>query len=182
MFYFLNTTKNRFVKFKLSMIFALIFCIVGDTFLMFSRENELFFLLGLSAFLVGHIFYIFVFKRIAKDKFISFHIPKTLLVVVCVALFLYVIIPHAGTLWLPVALYATVIGAMLIVALHLTKFGGGGWLIATGAFLFVVSDFFIAFNKFYTPVPYNHWIVMITYIAAQFLIVRGVAKYILQRW
>lgn len=181
LFYFLNVTRKRFVKFKWWMIFALVFCIMGDTFLMFSREDEFFFILGLSAFLIGHVFYMLVFRRITSDKFISFHLPKTLFVVAYVVLLLYLLIPRANALWLPVALYVLVIGTMLVFAFHLTKMGGIGWLIATGAFLFVISDSFIALNKFYSPIPCNNWMVMITYIAAQFFIVHGVARYILQR-
>ncbi|MGI6048061.1 MAG: lysoplasmalogenase [Petrimonas sp.] len=181
LFYFLNVTGNMFVEFKWWMIFALVFCMMGDTFLIFSRGDEFFFILGLSAFLVGHIFYIFVYKRIVKNKFISFHLPKTLFVTAYVAFLLYLLIPRADVLWLPVVLYALVIGMMLAFAFHLTKIGKMGWLIAAGGFLFVISDSFIALNKFYTPIPQNHWIVMITYIAAQFLIVEGVTRYILQR-
>lgn len=179
--YFVVKTKNKFVRFRLWMILAMVYCMAGDAFLMFEGRDNLFFILGLASFLVGHIFYILVFRRIASDKFVSFHIPKTLIVVAYVAILLYLLIPRADALWLPVVLYALVIGTMLVFALHLTKIGRIGWLIAVGAFLFVISDSVIALNKFYTHIPYNHWIVMITYIAAQFLIVYGVAKYILQR-
>lgn len=179
--YFLIVTKNRFVKFKLWMLLAMIYCLAGDIFLMLDGRDELFFILGLASFLVGHIFYILVFRRVSRERFVSFNVIKTLLVVAYVGTLLYLLIPRAGVLWLPVVLYALVIGTMLVFALHLTKIGKIGRLIATGAFLFVISDSVIALNKFYTPVPYDHWIVMITYIAAQFLIIHGVAKYILQR-
>lgn len=179
--YFLIVTKNRFVKFKLWMLLAMIYCLAGDIFLMLDGRDELFFILGLTSFLVGHVFYILVFSRIVNDKLISFHILKTLVVAALVAALLYLLIPRAEALWLPVTLYALAIGTMLVFAFHLTRIGEIGWLIAAGAFLFVISDSVIALNKFYAPIPYNHWIVMITYIAAQFLIIHGVAKYILQR-
>ncbi len=178
LFYFLNATANKTTKLKTLMIFALVFCLMGDVLLMFGHGNTLFFVLGLSAFLAGHIFYIFTFRSIIKDNHISFHFPKTLLVVLYAAGLLYLLIPHADALVLPSILYTLVIGTMLVFALHLTRFGKVGWIIAVGAFLFVISDSFIAINKFYTPIPYNHWNVMISYIAAQFLIVKGVTKYI----
>ncbi len=180
LFYFLNATAKRTAKLKSLMIFALIFCLFGDILLMFTRGNSLFFVLGLSAFLLGHIFYILVFKRIVRDNSIPFHLLKTFFVTAYAAFLLYLLIPSAGTLWLPVVLYGLVIGTMMVFAFHLTKLGETGWLIAVGAFLFVISDSFLALNKFYTFIPQNDWIVMITYIAAQFLIVKGMVKYISQ--
>lgn len=179
--YFMTITRSRFVKFKLWMILALFYCMVGDVFLMLDGRDELFFVLGLFAFLGAHIFYIFVFRRIIKDKFISFSVLKTLPIVIYLGVFLYLVLPHSGILRLSVIIYALVIGTMLVFALHLTKIGGIGRLIAAGACLFVISDSLIGFNKFYTAIPYNPWLVIVTYIAAQFLIVHGVAKYILQR-
>ncbi len=181
LWYFLKKTRIRFVKFKLWMVLAMVCCIAGDTFLMFNSKEELFFILGLSSFLVGHVFYVLVFRRIAKEKSIHFNLVKVLVVTVYVSALLYLLIPRAGTLWLPILLYAFVIGTMLAFAFHLTKIGEIGRLIAVGALLFVISDSFIALNKFYTPISYNQWMVMITYIVAQFLIVEGVARYILQR-
>lgn len=179
--YFLVLTRNRFVRFKLWMILGLTYGLVGDIFLMFDSRDELFFVLGLSFFLIGHIFYILIFKRIIKDKFISFHFLKTLFVAIYVAALLYLLIPRADILLIPVIFYALVIATMFAFAFHLTKIGKIGWLVAVGSFLFVISDSVIALNKFYMSIPHNDWIVMGTYIAAQFLIVEGVARYILQR-
>jgi uncharacterized membrane protein YhhN len=42
-----------------------------------------------------------------------------------------------------------------------------------GSLLFVISDSVIAINKFFQPIPFDGIIVMSTYMAAQFLIVKG---------
>jgi uncharacterized membrane protein YhhN len=42
-----------------------------------------------------------------------------------------------------------------------------------GSLFFIISDSVIAINKFLVAVPNNDFIVMSTYMAAQFLIVRG---------
>ena len=42
-----------------------------------------------------------------------------------------------------------------------------------GAIAFVLSDSLLAVNKFYQPIPYAGVFIMLTYCAAQFLIVRG---------
>jgi len=67
---------------------------------------------------------------------------------------------------------------MFILALHLLPIKHLGTEIAFGSALFVLSDTFIALDKFYIPIPHNKWIVMITYIAGQYLIVRGITRYI----
>ena len=40
---------------------ALSFCCVGDFFLVWSEREEVFFLLGLGSFAVGHVIYCFAF-------------------------------------------------------------------------------------------------------------------------
>lgn len=50
-------------------------------------------------------------------------------------------------------------------------------LVSTGAILFVISDGLIAINKFAFEVPVERILVMSTYIAAQYLIVRGLLKH-----
>jgi uncharacterized membrane protein YhhN len=42
------------------------------------------------------------------------------------------------------------------------------------AVLFVSSDSLVAFNKFYNPLVLSSFIIMITYLIAQYLIVSGI--------
>jgi hypothetical protein len=44
------------------------------------------------------------------------------------------------------------------------------------AVLFVSSDSLVAFNKFYNPLVLSSFIIMITYLIAQYLIVSGILK------
>jgi uncharacterized membrane protein YhhN len=50
------------------------------------------------------------------------------------------------------------------------------WYILIGAVLFVSSDSLVAFNKFYHPLVLSSFIIMITYLIAQYLIVSGILK------
>lgn len=174
LFYFLIETKGQRPDIKLWMVLAMVFCILGDTLLMFNRGDEFFFVLGLAAFLIGHIFYIFTFRNIQKKNQLGFHPLKSLLVLAYMMVILWLILPAANELKVPVLFYAVVISMMLIFALQLTKIGKFGWIIAIGALLFVISDSAIAINKFCTTIPQNRWIVMLTYILAQYFIVSGV--------
>jgi len=46
-------------------------------------------------------------------------------------------------------------------------------LVFVGSLLFLLSDSMIAFNKFHSDIPLAGFLIMITYIAAQYLIMRG---------
>jgi len=46
-------------------------------------------------------------------------------------------------------------------------------LVFFGSLLFLLSDSMIAFNKFHSEIPLAGFLIMITYIAAQYLIMRG---------
>jgi uncharacterized membrane protein YhhN len=48
------------------------------------------------------------------------------------------------------------------------------WYILVGAIIFVSSDSILAFNKFYEPVVLSSFLIMITYLVAQYLIVSGI--------
>jgi uncharacterized membrane protein YhhN len=47
-------------------------------------------------------------------------------------------------------------------------------MVYSGALLFIMSDAMIAINKFLNPLVQARLLIMATYIAAQFLIVKGV--------
>jgi len=49
-------------------------------------------------------------------------------------------------------------------------------LVFYGSLLFVISDTLIALNKFLIPIPNDRIFVMSTYIAAQYLMMRGLLK------
>lgn len=64
--YFLIQSKNidkNIVRFAM---FAFLFSLLGDTFLIFADKGMIFFMLGLAAFLVAQISYIFLFHQTIK--------------------------------------------------------------------------------------------------------------------
>ncbi len=46
-------------------------------------------------------------------------------------------------------------------------------LVFIGSLLFLLSDSMIAFNKFHSEIPLAGFLIMVTYIAAQYMIMRG---------
>lgn len=169
-------TKNG-VKGKNLLLAGLVFSWAGDVFLLFESSQKLFFIFGLVCFLVTHIFYITYFLKIRSGN-ISLLKKYPVLVVAVVAYgvslvwFLY---PHLGDLKLPVMVYATVICSMLLcslfVFLKVNRKSAVSFLL--GASSFVLSDSLLAVNKFYQPFAYAGVLIMLTYCAAQYFIVRG---------
>jgi len=166
---------------KKFLLIALAFSWIGDIILLFADQHELFFIIGLVAFLISHIVYILLFNKQLryknrKNKAI-FWIGVTVIIVYLFVM-LWVLLPTLGDLTLPVFVYALVISTMLLFALKgfLNWEKTGSWYILIGAISFVTSDSILAFNKFHTPIVLSSFLIMITYLVAQYLIVVGILK------
>jgi uncharacterized membrane protein YhhN len=164
---------------------ALFFSWLGDVLLMLEGRNGMFFILGLLGFLTAHALYIAYFIRIPATNGRSFirKRPVMLLAVLAyVVELLYVLWPSLDGMKIPVLVYGIVIGTMLCFALW--QYGKtddrAAGLMIVGAILFVASDSLLAINKFKSPIPFGGIWVMSTYILAQYCIVKGSARQILQ--
>jgi uncharacterized membrane protein YhhN len=147
---------------------------------MFHLEDSLFFLLGLSSFLVAHVFYILFFHFIRMKEAVKSRWYLLLIVAVYYAVIITVLSPHLGDMKLPVRIYAVVISFMFLLAMHMIfikKMTTGLWMMA-GALLFVISDSLLAINKFYQPFEMAGFFVMSTYGLAQLFLTEGAIRYI----
>ena len=162
------------------MAFALFFSIAGDTLLMFANKNELFFLLGLSAFLIAHIFYIICFHKIKTRENVEGKWQWAVVVAIYYFFIISILMPHLGELKIPVLVYGLVISFMLLVAMLLYDLEDNktARYILTGALLFVLSDSVLAINKFHRPIAIGGWLIMLTYVSAQYLLVKGLIRYL----
>jgi len=178
--YFISATIQASSVLKKWIIGALAFSIAGDTLLMFANNNELFFILGLVAFLIAHIFYIICFHTIRTKEGIAGKWYVAIIVAIYYFLIMNFLLPHLGGLKYAVIIYGLVISFMLLIAMHLYDLEDNltARYILTGAILFVVSDSVLAINKFYQPYPWGSWAIMITYTLAQWLLVKGCIRYI----
>ncbi len=160
---------------------ALIFSWIGDVVLMFQSLNPLFFMGGLTAFLIGHIIYIILFnkeKRQVLNKNSRFLRIGSLSIMLYLIVMLSLLLPHLGAMRLPVTVYALTISLMLwtaVIGYTEWESPANAWIM-TGAILFVLSDSILAFNKFYQPIWLASFFIMVTYLAAQYAIVVGVLK------
>src|SRR5687768_2150230 len=182
--YYWSSQKKSQEPVVLSVVMAIIFSCVGDVLLMFQQSNPNYFMFGLAAFLFAHIFYIFSYQQHRGDESgnelqglqkIRFALPIVLAGMGLVT----ILYNRLGDLKIPVLLYAGVLTYMVLVALF--RFGrtnaGSFAMVFGGAILFMMSDSLIAINKFLEPLSQASFWVMITYISAQFLIVRGLIKH-----
>ncbi|MBL7978618.1 MAG: lysoplasmalogenase [Bacteroidetes Order II. Incertae sedis bacterium] len=160
-------------------LLALFFGWLGDIALMLTDKGEIWFLMGLGCFLIGHLFYIAVFLQTPKPPdYLRRHPVSAWPIVALAVVLLVLLVPKSGALWLPITVYALVIMAMALFALNRkaqvaeTSF----LLVLAGAVLFMLSDGLIAIDKFVIDLPAASFLIMSTYIAAQYLITTGLIR------
>ena len=141
--YVIALPNRKFIGFNL-LVIAILFCWAGDVLLMFTENNELFFLLGLAAFLIGHIFYMLTFNKMADKNSIGKPLqPLFSLIPLLFALSLLIVLfPNLGEMKVPVIAYATVISLMCVAAMRRWQRTDTPSFITvlTGAVLFIFSD------------------------------------------
>lgn len=162
---------------------ALFFCWAGDVVLLKQNDAEIFFMLGLFAFLVGHLLYIYAYRQLQWDETPSLPTrTKVLLALPVYALggtLIILLYPGLGSLTVPVLIYALVLVVMVQTALYRqgrTSPDSYG-LVVAGAALFMLSDSLLAINKFYVAYAAAAPVVMLTYILGQYMIVEGAIRH-----
>ncbi len=140
-------------------IIALTLCLVGDVALLPAVDQ---FVVGLAAFLLGHVAFIVMFVQRGLDRW-----PMAGVAVVGCALLLGTaavpIVRGAATkgFGIPVRAYLVVISAMCVVG-----WATGNWLIMVGATAFIVSDSILGWGQFVAERSWMHLAIMITYHVA----------------
>jgi uncharacterized membrane protein YhhN len=152
---------------RLWFVIGLVLSLAGDVFLMLPEEIDLPlppFLLGLGAFLLGHIAYV-VGMAADVDSW-SFVMIGVLVVAAAGGVVAPRIVGGVRTtspdLVVPVLAYMAVISTMVVFA-----FGRGDAVGIVGALLFYCSDAILAWNRFVTPSRLLQVAVMVTYHLAQ---------------
>ena len=155
---------------------AFTFAFYGDV-LLIKGKQELFFLLGVGAFAVCHIIYIYLFRintgsrndffrQILKQKFSS-------AAILLISLAAYILLfPKLGAMNIPVLIYIALICTMALAASTRRKYTSKRdyWLGVSGAVIFMASDAILAIDKFFIPFPMASVYIMGTYAIAQYLI------------
>lgn len=140
--------------------FGLLAGVLGDFFLEFER----FFIYGMVAFLLGHMFYVFGFYMMGGLPSLSLLI---LVLATGVVYFLF-IKKFLGKDKFAVFLYVLAICTMVAFSSSVNV------LTFSGAVLFFLSDAILAFDKYVRKVPSRDLLVLSTYFAGQLLIALSV--------
>ena len=163
-----------------TLLAALAFSWIGDVILLFADIAEIYFILGLVSFLISHIIYCTLFNKqehIQTRNNIVFRIGCGIIAVYLIGM-LWVLLPTLGNLKIPVIVYAFVICTMVLFAFNgfLTWSKPGNKYAFAGAVIFVVSDSILAMDKFHAPIEKSAFMIMLTYLLAQYLLVDGILK------
>ncbi len=164
---------------------AIIFGGMGDVYLL-KQTIPANFIRGLVSFFIGHVFYLFVILSI----FTFLPLP-TIFVVIAIILYIAIVIvtwflnkcPKGG-IGIAVILYALLLVSINAIALFLLV--GNSMQVGfsfvpqsilylfIGSLLFLISDAVLSHTIFVKPFPFHRFIVMLTYLAAQFFLVFGI--------
>jgi uncharacterized membrane protein YhhN len=164
------------VTFALWVLAGLSLSWVGDVLLIFKSRAP--FLMGLIAFLLGHVCYVLAFYRLGQWGVWS--------------AFVLVVLAAAGILvfrWLspglngmrgPVAAYMVVITAMVVAAMGVGAApdvpAAGRWIVPAGAIAFYLSDISVARDQFMAREFINRWIGLPLYYLGQFLLAFSIGR------
>lgn len=150
--------NRKHKKHFFSVVLALVFCLIGDVFLL----DDAYFTFGLSSFLLAHILFAYSFVSIGGMKYNSF--PLVLLLLIAGG-FYSLIQNTLGDLSIPVAVYIFFIVFMCWqgLCLYLCRKEKIYFSIAVAAILFLISDSILAVNKFYAAFEMSGILVLLTY-------------------
>jgi len=178
--YFLIMTKPQ--AYRWLVILAFFFSWAGDLLLMFGWKSDLFFFAGVGGFFLSQITYIQVFRKfgVAGGKGMIAQKPWWILpfFIYLTGIFIFVY-PHLTGIMIPiVALYAISLLSMSAAAFNRKGLmdPGSFLILFSGSIFFVISDSILAINKFATPIPNEGFLVMATYMLAQYLIMMGLVR------
>ena len=165
MFYAYTKNAERMTRYQQLVLFGLFFCMLGDGLLIW-------FIIGLIAFLVGHIFYIAAFLNnwsfswLRMSSIIPIAVYST-----WIGREIVLSLAEKGehSLIIPVICYVTVISLM-----GWTAFMTGNPAAIIGGLLFVLSDSILSWNKFVGDITFAGPLIMLTYYTAQFFIASSI--------
>jgi len=156
--------------YKWAVIIGLGLSLVGDVFLIFEKTM---FLPGLIAFLLAHFCYVAAFYQLPNGpNAIYSAIPF----VIYFAIFMRILWYSLGAMKIPVIIYALTITMMGRFAMNrfLNLETIESALAFAGALIFIISDSFLAYDRFKKPILHKYIYVLSTYFLAQWLIAMSI--------
>lgn len=153
-------------KYTRAIVAGFVFSLIGDVLLMLPQDL---FIFGLVSFLIAQIIYTYAFLMGRKVKLNSLSILP--FGIFGLLIFIY-LAPGLGEMTIPVIVYMVVILLMGWQAWEQWDTYRERWarMAFIGALFFILSDTFLAIDKFKTPFDAAAALTLITYTLAQYLI------------
>jgi uncharacterized membrane protein YhhN len=156
----LHITYRRFYSRGMfnAMLLALLLCLAGDVFLLW----DAYFVFGLSAFLIAHLLFAWVFVLAGGWHFRW--LPAIALLIIGAGFYL-LLLPRLEALVIPVAIYQVVICSMALCAIGVASHHQhrSALSIAIAGMLFVFSDSIIATDRFLYAFEWSPLLILGTY-------------------
>lgn len=174
--YFFRETRGAVSHLRLLFLAALVFSVLGDTWLLFPGPQ--FFLLGLGCFLITQLGYLaaFLSYRSSTPGYLQRRPGAALPLLLYLGLLIAYLWPDLPPAFrAPVLVYSVVITAMALGALHLRDALPQPLFrrLFAGTLFFLLSDSLIAFSRFKAndpAAPLYALLIMATYLLAQYMI------------
>jgi len=160
--------KLGFTRESRYFVLGLVFSACGDFILDYDRQN--WFIFGLGAFFIAHLFYLASLKPYIKKLFQRRYLIISLAYIVYGTVMLLLLADGLGEMFIPVVAYMSILLLMALATVLSEK--SNAWLIV-GGISFVLSDSLIGFDKFYMPIENVSFAIMISYYFAQFSLLKG---------
>ena len=158
---------------------ALLFSWIGDVTLQLNQFNDIFFMVGLSGFLIAQLIYLSAFFSTRGSNILFFRKFWLIFIVIAYGIgIVWLLFDGLGDMKIPVIAYTIVILTMLSAAINRKeKVNRLSYkLVLIGAMFFILSDSLIAIDKFTFEFPLARIAIMSTYVAAQYLIAVGCTR------
>lgn len=183
----------NFEPLLLLLLLAQGFGLVGDVFLMLKAR---WFLMGLGAFLLGHLFYVSMLGWfLYRGFFVSGPTQRWIWgFLIGLGIWLLILISFYGfvapksprltmplLMWIPIQFYGWILSILvfmsILVVIITPTFNLSMVFLPIGSFLFYISDSLLAYDRFKRKMPKIRVWVMITYHLAQFSLAWGFLAY-----
>ncbi|MFA5519889.1 MAG: lysoplasmalogenase [Spirochaetota bacterium] len=164
---FLSVAVKGPTVYSMLVLIALIMALIADTLLMI--EEMSFLKNGLIFFLISHVFYILAFKD--GYTFQAWNLGLIIFLAAASFFNIRLVKKGAGRLLIPVIIYVIILNVMGFFAITRLNSGFGLFEVslATGAVMFIISDFILSINAFVKKIPHSTVYTWLFYAPAQFL-------------
>ena len=165
------------------LVAAQLFGCAGDVLLM--PSSDVLFLIGMVAFLVGHLFYMTLFGSVSWRGLRPLQWLVAIIVMGVIVTALVKCIGVQGEMFVPMLVYGFALMLLIFSALAgVLRMPRGSratwWILLAGALLFTFSDACIAMGMSgVMTFALRHFVVMFTYLAAQTLLAVGGVRLVL---